>query len=295
MAVPTAHRLALAAGDLRWFEWGVPSPDRPSLLLVHATGFHARCWDGVIAALPPGTHVVAPDLRGHGRSYRPASLGNWGETGDDLIPLIDHVAPTQAMIAAGHSMGAVCLVRAAAARPKAFRHVMLVDPVIFPPEFYAQMADSPIGDPAEHFVARRRNHWSGPAEMAAYFATRFPYSIWDPAVLAAYAEHGLIPRADGDGYELACPPVLEASAYMGSAAFDPLAAAASLSCPVTVLRARNGERQGALDFSVSPTWPALASAFAQGRDAQWDDCTHFIPMEAPARLAAFIRSDMGLD
>jgi lipase len=292
---PFEHRLAVAGGDLCWFERGAASPGRPSLLLVHATGFHARCWDAVVAALPDGVHVIAPDLRGHGRSYRAASLGHWGETGDDLIPLIDHIAPAQPLIAAGHSMGAVCLIRAAAARPMLFRHLMLVDPVIFPPEFYAEMADSPVGDPAEHFVARRRNHWADPAEMAAHFAARFPYSIWDPGVLAAYVEHGLLRRADGDGYELACPPALEASAYMGSAAFDPIAACASLTCPVTVLRARTGDRQTALDFSVSPTWPALASAFADGRDVQWGDCTHFIPMEAPARLAAFIRSDMGLD
>jgi lipase len=294
MAGPKQHSLTVAGGDICWFEWGAASRDRASLLLVHATGFHARCWDGVIAALPTGTHVIAPDLRGHGRSYRPPTLGNWGETGDDLIPLIDHIAADQPMVAAGHSMGGVCLVRAAAARVAAFRHLMLVDPVIFPPEFYSEMADSLVGDPAEHFVARRRSQWTSAAEMIDRFAERFPYSIWDPAVLAAYAEYGLLPHADGEGYELACPPVLEASAYMGSAAFDPHAAAAALTCPVTVLRGRNGERQGALDFSISPTWPALASTFVRGRDMQWTDCTHFIPMEAPARLAAVIMTDMGL-
>ncbi|NJS13599.1 MAG: alpha/beta hydrolase [Sphingopyxis sp.] len=294
MTGPTQRRLAVSGGDLCWFEWGAASPERPSLLLVHATGFHARCWDAVVAALPVGTHVIAPDLRGHGRSYRPASLSHWGESGDDLIPLIDALDRDVRLIAAGHSMGGVCIIRAAAARPDRFAHLLLVDPVVFAPEFYADVGRDPVGDPDEHFVTRRRNHWANADEMVARFATRFPYSIWDPAVLGAYAEYGLVPRAAGDGYELACPPRLEASAYLGSTAFNPLAAAGTLPCPVTVLRGRNGERQGALDFSISPTWPALATAFPHGRDAQWNDCTHFIPMEAPARLADFVMTETGL-
>ena len=293
-ATPREHRLAVAGGDLCWFEWGTPSLDRSSLLLVHATGFHARCWDAVVAALPPGTHVIAPDLRGHGRSYRPESLGHWGETGDDLVPLIDMLTPGIRIIAVGHSMGGVCIVRAAAVRPDHFVRLILIDPVIFAPDFYVEAGDHSLGDAADHFVARRRNHWASASEMAKRFAARFPYSAWDRQVLADYANHGLVPRADGDGLELACPPQLEASAYMGSAAFNPLAAAAMLTCPVTVLRARNGERQGALDFSISPTWPALATAFPNGRDVQWNDCTHFIPMEAPARLANFIMTETGL-
>jgi pimeloyl-ACP methyl ester carboxylesterase len=294
MFAPKEHLLKLPHGDLVWYEWGQPSSDRPSIMMVHATGFHARCWDRVIAALPPSAHVIAPDLRGHGRSYRPASLGHWGQTGDDLIPLIDLLAPGIPLMAVGHSMGAVCAVRAAAARPDRFARLILVDPVVFAPGFYTDPANQPVGDPADHFVARRRNHWASAAEMADRFKTRFPYSIWDAAVLANYAEYGLSPRVDGDGYELACPPQLEASAYMGSAAFDPTAAAAAINCPVTVLRARNGERQGALDFSISPTWPGLASIFPNARDEQWSDCTHFIPMEAPARLASFIMTESGL-
>ncbi|MFM6853753.1 MAG: hypothetical protein ACKOUM_06700, partial [Sphingopyxis sp.] len=62
--------------------------------------------------------------------------------------------------------------------------------------------------------------------------------------------------------------------------------------PVAILRGRTGERKGPVDFSVSPTWPALAGAFANGRDEQWDDCTHFIPMEQPARTAARIAQEM---
>jgi lipase len=283
------HRLTVPGGDLCWFEWGTRSPDRPTILLVHATGFHARCWDQVVAALPAGTHVIAPDLRGHGRSYRPASIGNWAETGDDLLPLID-AQPKGSLIGAGHSMGGTCLVRAAALRPEKFARLVLIDPVIFAADYYSEhQADA--GDPDAHFVSKRRNHWVSADEMIERFAGRHPYSGWDPAVLADYCTYGLLPRADGDGFELACPPRLEASAYLGNAAFNPHTAAASIACPVTVIRARNGSREGQLDFSLSPTWPATASAFPNGTDLHWTDCTHFAPMEVPARIASLFGTE----
>ncbi len=288
MPTPVEHYLTAPKGDLCWFEWGPPSPDRATYLLVHATGFHARCWDQVVAALPPGAHVVAPDLRGHGRSYRPESLGDWSVTADDLLPLIDSLPGP--LVGVGHSMGGVCIVRAAALRPDRFRQLYLIDPVIFAPEYYA--ADHPPqGDPDDHFVSRRRNHWASADEMIARFADRHPYNGWDPAVLADYCRHGLLPRADGDGFELACPPRLESSAYLGSAAFNPHAAAATISCPVTVVRARSAERSGQPDFSISPTWPGTASTFRNATDLYWPDCTHFIPMEAPGRIASLIGTE----
>ena len=52
-AGPREHRLSTPDGDICWFEWGEPG-NAASLLLLHATGFHARCWDQVVAALPAG-------------------------------------------------------------------------------------------------------------------------------------------------------------------------------------------------------------------------------------------------
>ena len=52
----------------------MPGPG-PSLLIVHATGFHARVWDEVIRRLP-GRHVLALEQRGHGRSQA-APFSGW--------------------------------------------------------------------------------------------------------------------------------------------------------------------------------------------------------------------------
>ena len=64
-----------------------------------------------------------------------------------------------------------------------------------------------------------------------------------------------------------------------------------ITAPVTVIRAKTGERAGNLDFSVSPTWPGLGAALGAVRDEQWADQSHFIPMEAPQRLADLIATE----
>lgn len=281
---PREHRLETPEGEICWFEWGASSPDRASLLLLHATGFHARLWDQVVAALPSGTHVIAPDHLGHGRSAKPASLSDWAATSDALLPLVDRFAGTP-LVGCGHSMGGYVLTRLAAGRPDAFRHLMLVDPVIMAPALYAEAAGQPLPDPAEHPVARRRSRWDGWEAMNAHFSQRPPYAHWLPKALADYCRFGLLPAADGEGWNLACPPALEASVYLSALRTSPHDWFARIAAPVSVIRARTGERAGNLDFSVSPTWPALGAALGAVRDEQWGELSHFIPMEAPERLA----------
>ena len=285
MSEPREHRLETPDGGICWFEWGERS-DRPSLLLLHATGFHARLWDQVVAALPAGVHVIAPDHRGHGRSFRPATLANWAATADALLPLLDGLGG-HPLVGCGHSMGAYVLTRLASQRPAAFAHLVLIDPVIMDPAFYEGEAGV-IPDPADHPVARRRNTWTSAEEMRARFADRPPYANWDPRVLADYCTHGLLPAADGEGLELACPPALEASVYQNALRTSPHEWLHYLAVPSTVIRAPTGDRGGPLDFSLSPTWVGLGAAIGAGRDELWAEHSHFIPMEAPARVARLL-------
>lgn len=285
MEAPVEFRFQAPAGEICWFEWG-KAGQGPSLLLLHATGFHARCWDRVVAALPAGTHVIAPDLRGHGRSFRPASLHDWAKVADDIVALVRSL-PASPLFLVGHSMGGFVAALVAALLPGRFSGLLLVDPVLLAPDHYHHRTGDAETDPAAHPVSRRRNVWGSAEEMIARFSDRPPYSGWKPEVLEDYCRYGLVPAKTG-GLELACPPHLEASAYMGNAGSDIYPLIGGIECPVTVLRARNGERTSALDFSVSPTWPDLASHFRNGRDLHWNDFSHFIPMEAPERLAALI-------
>ena len=295
---PIQHAFPGSNGTLCWFEWcadvapGVAP--RATLLLLHATGFHAGLWDQVVAHLPADVRIIAPDLRGHGRSYRPASMLHWAPNASDVGELLDTLDIDGPLVAVGHSMGGFCVGWLAAHAPTRFARALLIDPVLLAPEDYAARADSPVGEISDHPVARRRNSWSSVEEMVARFATRPPYQSWASDVLSDYCTWGLVPAADGNGLELGCPPALEASNYMGAQFNDHSGWLPNIICPVTVVRAKRGERSGGMDFSLSPTWPGLAAALADGRDVDWSDLSHFIPMEAPERTAALICAELAL-
>ena len=72
---PTHHMFDASEARISYFEWG--DADAPTILLAHATGFHARVWDKTIAALPEGFRIVAIELRGHGRSEYEKPLESW--------------------------------------------------------------------------------------------------------------------------------------------------------------------------------------------------------------------------
>ena len=90
--VPIEYRGTFNGTDLCWFEWGEPKAGETSLLLAHATGFHARCWDQVLHRLDQ--HAVAVELRGHGRSSNDGPF-DWHLFGDDLADFVGQGASGQ--------------------------------------------------------------------------------------------------------------------------------------------------------------------------------------------------------
>ena len=65
-AQPKTYQVTLPDVALQVTEW--PGESDP-VLLLHATGFHSRCWDS-IARRMPGVHIYAVDVRFHGGSDR---------------------------------------------------------------------------------------------------------------------------------------------------------------------------------------------------------------------------------
>ncbi len=121
--------------------------------------------------------------------------------------------------------------------------------------------------------------------MIERYRGRLPFSRWHPQVLRDYCEFGILPR-DGE-FVLACPPEIEASIYHQSkvAEANIYPEIARIALPVTVIRAGRARRPGVFDLSTSPTAENLASYFANSTDKVFEDCTHYIPQEAPARVA----------
>ena len=270
------------AAELCYFEWGTPKACSPSWLFCHATGFHARCWDKVIAGLPDDAHAVAVDMRGHGRSAKVPPY-SWQSFGDDTVGLIETLDLSQ-IIGVGHSMGGHALTQAAARLPQRFERAVLVDPVILDPAIKDRPLRHEFADVSEHPVARRRAEFASWQAMYERFADRMPYSLWRTDVLEDYCRYGVLP-ADGEKagtFSLACPPTVEAAIYMGSSDFDLLPLLPKVTLPVTVLRARAADTDAReLDFTVSPTWSGLAAALPDAVDLHLPELSHFIAMQAP--------------
>lgn len=279
MLEPIPSRIRANSLDLQLYEW---PGDGPTVFLAHATGFHARCWDQVAKKLP-GFHIYALDMRGHGRSEKPAPPYPWRRFGEDVAEVARQLGLSGAL-AVGHSKGGYAVTLAAALQPSAFSKLLLIDPVIPPREAYGRPSAS-----EPHFAARRRNEWASPGEMFERFKDRPPFASWDAAVLRDYCQYGLVPNPGGEGFVLACPPAIEAATYAGSSGQDIYPEIESLTIPVRILRAKQREEGAPMDMSGSPTAPDLATHFQNAEDRYLPHYSHFIPMEDPGFVAAQIR------
>ena len=256
----------------------------PPILFVHATGFHARCWNQIVARIP-GRRCIAVDMRGHGLSSKPDPPYYWHTFGEDVAALA-RLLGLHGVTGAGHSMGGHSLVVAAGLAPGIFSDLLLIDPVILPRIAYMNRRWT------EHFARKRRNRWSTPDEMFDRFKDRPPFRDWDVAVLRDYCDYGLVPASDGDGYVLACPPEIEGAIYEASGLDDAnlYGKFELVDVPVTVMRSATPlKMEPAMDMAASPTAPDLATHFPRGRDMTTPH-SHFIPMEDPQLIAELLSS-----
>ncbi|MEM1114434.1 MAG: alpha/beta hydrolase [Pseudomonadota bacterium] len=286
MTQPVETNIAIGADEFAVYHWrGTGSP----ILLLHATGFHSRCWDEVVRRLPD-RDIYAADLRFHGGSTRSGKV-DWVGMGQDVSALITRLDLTDVLLV-GHSIGGHLATRAAATQPERIRQLLLIDPVIMPPDIYASLgatlADSAAQD---HPVSRRKNRWRDAQEMYQRFHDRAPFSTWDKAVLRDYCDYALQPADEAGWLQLACDPLNEASVYIASSrAGDIFQLLPQVSCPVTLLRAAAGEP---MDLAASPTWAGLASALPDCREHYLPDMNHFIPMCDPGLVARHICEMIG--
>jgi pimeloyl-ACP methyl ester carboxylesterase len=287
---PITRFICVNGIELAVHEWASDGGGVP-LVFAHATGFHGRVWDA-IAERFPAHPVHAIDIRGHGQS-RAAPIDDWRLLSSDVSEFLAQSGIAGA-VGIGHSMGAHTLLQVAADNPGRFARLVLFDPVILAPEFYAP-AEALYTPDNPHPAIRRKRDFASPEAMIERFATRDPYDLFARRVFEDYCRHGLVPAASGaeedGGMELACAPEVEASVYASSRS-NPgiLEAATRVDIPVLVVRAKHTTLN---DFKSSPTWPELAARMPQGTDLYRPDMTHFHPFQDPEDAARIIAEFIG--
>lgn len=258
------------------------------ILLLHATGFHARCWDQIIHRLPVGTPIFAIDALCHGKSDSIDPPYHWHRFAAYTEELIIALGITN-ITGVGHSFGGHLLTLLAANQPQLFKQILLLDPVISDPQHIklwqaAARTDNP--------VAKRRNVWSSSEELYNQLGPKIPFNTWDELVFKDYCEFGLTANqsiASNEGYQLACSPTCEAAIYGIVGGDETHSQLAKIDTPTTIVRAAERKASDAvMDFRPSPTWRLLADQFPNASDIYCANRTHFFPMEDPAFVADLI-------
>lgn len=279
----------LAGGTMAGIAIGDPSR-APDLLFLHATGLNALTYRALLEPLGERYHVVAVDLRGHGRttlSTRTVTYASWVRHRNDVIELITkHFGA--ALTLAGHSMGATVSALVAGARTDLVRGVCLIEPVILPPLLNAQfyVPGAPLAaamfSPLSRGARRRRSRFASKQEAFSALKGRGFFKTWPDGMLTDYVEDGFIKDPQG-GVRLACSRLYEARTFAAHR-YDIWGALARAPGPVVVLGAeyRSSIFPGAVK-RLENLRPDMRMAVVEGS-------THALPMEKPDRVRAAIES-----
>ena len=83
----------------------IDSCDGMALLMIHGFPFSSAMWEPQVEDLGSVTRVVAPDLRGHGRSQPVPGSYTVEMLADDCMGLLDYLAISGPIVVCGMSMG----------------------------------------------------------------------------------------------------------------------------------------------------------------------------------------------
>ena len=120
-------QLVEVAPDVSLAVWRSGPDEGLPYLLVHGLASNARLWDGVARELADAGHpVAAVDLRGHGRSSKPAGPYDVATVAADLVPLLDALGFDEVVLG-GQSYGAIVVLELARLLGSRVRSVVCVD------------------------------------------------------------------------------------------------------------------------------------------------------------------------
>lgn len=181
--------VAVRGGTLHTAIWGPDDPGAPTILAVHGVTASHKCWAYLAEALPD-TRIIAPDLRGRGRSNDlPAPYGMPSHA-EDLAAVLAALAPGPVVVV-GHSMGGFASAVLANLFPERVRSLVLVDgglPLQVPEGISDEQLISSVLGPA----AERLNATFPSREVYRAFWRQHPAfsADWGPLV-EAYVDYDL--------------------------------------------------------------------------------------------------------
>ncbi|MET1043176.1 MAG: alpha/beta hydrolase [Microbacteriaceae bacterium] len=230
-----SRTIPVQGGELQVGVWG--DDDAPTVLAMHGITASHRAWS-LLAEHAPQLRIIAPDLRGRGRSN--ALPGPWGMSthADDAATVLDAFGVDRCTVL-GHSMGGFVSATLAMRHPARVGELLLVDgglPIPVPAGVSDEdLLTTLIGPAAERLAMR----FASVEEYRAFWRVHPAFAAdWSPSV-EQYVDYDLQGEA----------PELRPSALIDAVAQDSLQlsgdeqyarALAELTIPTRFMRAPRG-------------------------------------------------------
>jgi pimeloyl-ACP methyl ester carboxylesterase len=229
----------------------------PPVILIHGWGTDRTLMQPLFVEMQGRHKVVSVDLRGFGASAAPVQSYTIAGHADDLAFLIAQLG-LQRPIVIGHSMGGMIALEFAARHGDQIAAAIILEGMVVAAEavldgLRRMLDDVRSKDGHRDFVARLMTHLAGPH--------------FDPGACAR-----LLATIS------ACPQHVLIAALEGIIAFDSVAAAARVTCPLLYL----GTNATYADLGrLRELCPQLVTGQLVG-------CGHYFPVEVPAQVNAMI-------
>lgn len=185
------------------------SPDGTPLLALHGVTGHGARWRRLAQTRLPGFRVIAPDLRGHGRST-PLPPWTLEQHAADLLGVLDGYG-LDAVPVVAHSFGGAIALHLTRLAPGRLSRILLLDPAVgVKPELALERASVPartFADQREAFQAKRYDWPTATddtvteevAEHLERIDGRWRFRFQPPAVATAWSEMTRTPVLPGPG------------------------------------------------------------------------------------------------
>ncbi|RFZ76312.1 alpha/beta hydrolase [Lacrimispora amygdalina] len=117
--------------------------EKPVMICLHGMYGRAETWSDFFSHYADKYRVIAPDLRGHGRSSKPDGYYTYEEMGEDVVELMDRLGIKQAILV-GHSMGGGIVGYIASKYPDKIRAAAILDKTAKGPKRHIPVLSSQV-------------------------------------------------------------------------------------------------------------------------------------------------------
>jgi pimeloyl-ACP methyl ester carboxylesterase len=218
----------------------------------------------------------------------PREIQDWKPFSEDLLQFL--ASRPSPVIGVGHSIGAVVTLRAALRDPGKFRALVLIDPVLFVPQFiYTWSVIRALGlgdrlDPLIPGAKRRRRTFDDLETLYRRYRIRSIFRFMSDENLRIYIDGITRPNGEG-GYELVYSPEWEAQIYRtGLYDLDIWRGLPALEVPTLFLRGAQ------TDTFLERAARLVKRKQPKARVETLDKSTHLLPLERPREVFDILQS-----